>query len=340
MSKRIFVTGVLGQDGAYLSEYLLNEGYKVYGGVRRSSSLNDWRLRELGIEKDVEYVDFELLEYAQIQRLIDRIKPDVLFNLAAQSFVGVSFDQPLFTADVDAIGPLRILEAIRILNPEIRFYQASTSELFGKVVKTPQDEETPFYPRSPYGVAKAFAHYTTQNYREAYGIHASSGILFNHESPLRGEEFVTRKITSGLANIAVNKSGVLELGNMNAIRDWGHARDYVKGMVLMTEQSVADDYVLSTGVGTTVRDFASMAAEALELELEWVGSNENEVALVKSTGSVIIKVNPEFYRPTEVDALLGNAEKARLNLGWTANVTVQELASEMAITDVKRLKRL
>jgi len=338
VTETVFITGVLGQDGAYLAEQMLKQGKRVVGGVRRSSTANDWRLRSLGVHDDVELVDFELLEYSLIHRLMDKIKPDRVFNLAAQSFVGASFEQPLFTSDVDAMGPLRILEVMRAVNPDARFYQASTSELYGKVMETPQTETTPFYPRSPYAVAKAFAHYMTRNYREAYGMHASSGILFNHESPLRGQEFVTRKITLGLARIANGTQDVLELGNMDAKRDWGHARDYVAGMALMTEQDEADEYVLATGVTTPVRDFIDMAAKAADLDLEWNGEGVDETARDRKSGKVLIQVNPAFFRPTEVELLLGDPTKAREKLGWTPTTTIAELAAEMTEADLRRTR--
>ncbi len=338
MAETVFITGIMGQDGAYLAELMLKQGKRVVGGVRRSSTANDWRLRSLGVHNDVELVDFELLEYSLIHRLLERIQPNRVFNLAAQSFVGASFEQPLFTSDVDAMGPLRMLEVIRAVNPDARFYQASTSELYGKVVETPQSEMTAFYPRSPYAVAKAFAHYMTRNYREAYGMHASAGILFNHESPLRGQEFVTRKITVGLARIANGTQDLLELGNMDAKRDWGHARDYVAGMALMTEQEKADEYVLATGVTTSVRDFVDMAARATGFDLEWSGEGIDETARDRKSGKLLVQVNPAFFRPTEVELLLGDPAKARAQLGWNATTTIEELATEMAEADLRRTR--
>lgn len=338
MAETVFITGIMGQDGAYLAELMLKQGKRVVGGVRRSSTANDWRLRSLGVHNDVELVDFELLEYSLIHRLLERIQPNRVFNLAAQSFVGASFEQPLFTSDVDAMGPLRMLEVIRAVNPDARFYQASTSELYGKVVETPQSETTAFYPRSPYAVAKAFAHYMTRNYREAYGMHASAGILFNHESPLRGQEFVTRKITVGLARIANGTQDLLELGNMDAKRDWGHARDYVAGMALMTEQEKADEYVLATGVTTSVRDFVDMAARATGFDLEWSGEGIDETARDRKSGKLLVQVNPAFFRPTEVELLLGDPAKARAQLGWNATTTIEELATEMAEADLRRTR--
>ncbi len=338
MAKTIFITGILGQDGAYLAADMLKAGHRVIGGARRSSTINDWRLRELGVENDVEIIDFELLEYSQIQKILETQKPDWVFNLAAQSFVGASFTQPLFTSDADAMGPLRILEAIRTVDPSIRFYQASTSELFGLAQTVPQNEHTAFYPRSPYAVAKAFAHYITRNYREAYGMHASAGILFNHESPLRGQEFVTRKITMGLARIVAGEQELLELGNLEAQRDWGHARDYVRGMALIIEQDEADEYVLATGVTTRVRDFVDHAARVLDLDLEWQGEGVDEKAIDRKTGKTVVRVNPAFFRPAEVEQLIGDPSKAAEKLGWQAQTSLAELVEEMAETDARRLR--
>lgn len=334
----VFITGVMGQDGAYLAQQCLEAGHKVIGGARRSSTANDWRLRELGISGDVELVDFELLEFAHILKLIEKTQPSTIYNLAAQSFVGVSFEQPLFTADVDALGPLRVLEAIRVVDPSIRFYQASTSELFGQVVETPQTETTPFWPRSPYGVAKAFAHFITRNYRESYDMHASAGILFNHESPLRGQEFVTRKITVSLARIRNGHQDVLELGNMDARRDWGHARDFVDGMRRITEAETPGEYVLATGVETSVRDFVHLSAKAAGFDLEFSGEGVDEIAVDKATGKTIVRVNPEFFRPAEVETLMGDPSKAKRDLGWEAKTSVAELAAEMVEADLRRTK--
>src|SRR5262245_50127230 len=272
MARTALVTGITGQDGAYLSRFLLDKGYRVCGAFRRGASLNLWRLNELGIsEADIEFIPFELLEYANLRRTIAETEPDEIYNLGAQSFVSVSFEQPLFTADVNALGVTRILEVIRELDPAIKFYQASTSEMFGKVQEVPQNERTPFYPRNPYAVAKLYAHWITVNYRESYGLFGCSGILFNHESPLRGIEFVTRKITSGLAHIREGQQEVIELGNIDAKRDWGFAGDYVEGMWLMLQQSQPDDYVLATGITTTVRSFCELAAATLGYELVWEG---------------------------------------------------------------------
>jgi GDPmannose 4,6-dehydratase len=337
--KRALITGIGGQDGPYLAQHLLSKGYEVFGAARRGSSTNDWRLRELGIADQVRYAEIELLEFSNILSLMQEVKPDIVFNLAAQSFVASSFAQPIYTADADALGPLRLLEAIRSADPKIRFYQASTSEMFGKVRETPQKETTPFHPRSPYGVAKLFAHSAVVNYRESYDMRATSGILFNHESPLRGREFVTRKITSHLALYKRGQAGALTLGNLSAQRDWGHARDYVKGMVMMTEAQISDSYVLATGKTRTVRDFVNAAAAALDIVLDWNGEAEAEKAVDRATGKVAVEVSPKFYRPAEVDMLLGDASKARRELGWEPETPFEKLVEEMAHADLSRVDR-
>ena len=339
MTKTAFITGVSGQDGAYLSKLLLEKGYRVIGGIRRTSNSIDHRLVDLGVDGDIEKVTFELAELPSIMRLIEKYKPDEFYNLAAQSFVGSSWEMPLYTADADGIGVCRILEAIRHSSPQTRFYQASTSEMFGLVQQVPQSEKTPLYPRSPYGVAKVYGHFITVNYRESFGLHASSGILFNHESPLRGLEFVTRKITLALARIAQGKQDVLELGNLSAQRDWGFAGDYVEGMWRMLQQDKADDYVLSTGSTHTVRSFVERAAQELGLDIEWTGKDESEKGIDRKTGKVIVAVNPKFYRPSEVELLIGDSAKAKTNLGWQATVQVDELAAMMAKSDYDRVKR-
>ena len=336
--KSALVTGVTGQDGAYLAELLLNKGYKVYGTFRRTSSVNFWRMDELGItgHPNLHLVEFDLTDLSGIIRLLQKIKVSEIYNLAAQSFVGVSFDQPISTAEATGLGPLNLLEAIRIVDPTIRFYQASTSEMFGKVQAIPQIESTPFYPRSPYGVAKLFAHWMSINYRESYGIFASSGILFNHESPLRGLEFVTRKITDSMAKIKLGKLDVLELGNLSAKRDWGYAKDYVEGMWLMLQADKPDTFVLATNRTETVRDFVTMAAKAAGFELTWQGADENEVAIDSKTKKVLVKVNPKFYRPAEVELLIGNPEKAKRELGWTPKTTLEQLCQMMVEADLRR----
>ena len=336
--KRALITGITGQDGAYLAQHLLAQGYEVYGGIRRTSTRALWRLDELGVTDKVKLVDFELLETTNLISAIREIRPHEIYNLAAQSFVGVSFKVPTFTGDVDGLSVARLLEAIRAIDPEIRFYQASTSEMFGKVQQTPQTETTPFYPRSPYAIAKLYGHWMTVNYREAYGMHACSGILFNHESPLRGSEFVTRKITMGLAAIAKGNAAPLELGNTLASRDWGHARDYVVGMWKMLQTDVADDFILSTGETHTVEEFATLAAAAVGLDLVWDGNGIARKARDRKSGKDIIKTSPEFFRPAEVDLLIGNPTKAKERLGWVPTLSFAALCEEMISADVARLK--
>src|SRR5664279_3927215 len=315
--KIALVTGITGQDGAYLAEFLLNRGYTVYGTFRRTSSVNFWRIASLGIHEHprLSLVEHDLTDLGAGIRLLERTQATEVYNLAAQSFVGLSFEQPVTTAEITGVGALHLLEAIRIVNPKIRFYQASTSEMFGKVQAVPQDENTPFYPRSPYGVAKLFAHWTTINYRESYGIFGASGILFNHESPLRGLEFVTRKITDGIARIKLGKRDVLQLGNLDAKRDWGFAREYVDGMWRMLQTTEPGVYVLATGKSATVRDFVTLAAKGVGIDLAWEGSGEHAQGIDTKSGQVIVRVNPKFYRPAEVDQLVGNAAKARTELG-------------------------
>ena len=338
--KTAVITGITGQDAAYLAELLLEKGYKVYGTYRRTSSVNFWRIEELGIQNhpNLELVEYDLTDLSSSIRLLQTARPDEVYNLAAQNFVGVSFDQPLTTAEITGIGPVNLLEAIRIVNPKIRFYQASTSEMFGKVQAIPQCESTPFYPRSPYGVAKLYAHWMVINYRESYDIFGCSGILFNHESPLRGREFVTRKITDSVAKIKLGKLDVLELGNMDAKRDWGFAKDYVEGMWRMLQADKPDTYVLATNRTETVRDFVTMAFKAAQIELEWSGAAEDEIAKDKATGKVVVKVNPKYYRPAEVDLLIGNPEKAQKELGWQPKTTLEELCQMMVEADLRRNK--
>lgn len=337
--KSAVVTGILGQDGAYLAKLLLEKGYRVYGAYRRSATLTNWRLRRLGIEDKIEMVPLELLEYSNIHRLIDTTKPDELYNLAAQSFVGVSFEQPLYTADVDGMSVTRLLEAIRLVSPDTKFYQASTSEMFGQIREPLQNEQTPFHPRSPYGVAKLYAHWMTINYREAYQMHASSGILFNHESPLRGREFVTRKITACFAEMAHGADRVLEIGNLDAERDWGFAGDYVHGMWAMLQQDQGDDYVLSTGRKTSVRRFVELAGAAAGFELEWSGEGVDAVGRNAKTGQPLVRINPAFFRPAEVDVLIGDSTKARTTLGWRNSVDTEALAEMMVKADYDAIAR-
>lgn len=338
MTKTAVITGITGQDGAYLTDLLLSKGYTVYGTYRRTSSVNFWRLEELGVDKhpNLHLVEYDLTDMGSAIRLLQSSGATEVYNLAAQSFVGVSFDQPIATAEMTGVGPLYLLEAIRIVNPSIRFYQASTSEMFGKVQAVPQCEETPFYPRSPYGVAKLYAHWMTVNYRESYDIFGCSGILFNHESPLRGREFVTRKITDSLAKIKLGKLNVLELGNMDAKRDWGYAKEYVEGMWRMLQADEPDTYVLATGRTETVRDFVSMAAKAAGFNLEWQGKAEQERGIDTATGNTIVTINPKFYRPAEVDLLIGNPAKAKAKLGWEPKTTLEQLCAMMVESDLRR----
>lgn len=336
--KTALITGITGQDGAYLAELLLEKGYKVYGTYRRSSSVNFWRIEELGVatHPNLTLVEYDLTDLSSSIRLLQSTKASEVYNLAAQSFVGVSFDQPLTTAEITGLGPVNLLEAIRIVNPEIRFYQASTSEMFGKVQAIPQVEDTPFYPRSPYGIAKLYAHWMTINYRESYNIFGCSGILFNHESPLRGREFVTRKITDSIAKISLSNLDVLELGNMDAKRDWGFAKEYVEGMWRMLQADKPDTYVLATNRTETVRDFVTMAGRAAGFELAWEGEAENEVAIDRKSGKTIVRVNPKFYRPAEVELLIGDPAKAKRDLGWEPKTTLEELCQMMVEADIRR----
>jgi GDPmannose 4,6-dehydratase len=336
--KKAFITGIGGQDGAYLAQLLLSKNYEVYGGLRRSSQNALWRLEELKIADKVKIVTLELQEFSNILNVIKEVSPDEIYNLAAQSFVGSSFTQPLYTSEIDALGVLRILEAIKIANPDIKFYQASTSEMFGKVQAIPQNESTPFYPRSPYGVAKLYGHWITVNYRESYNMYATSGILFNHESPLRGQEFVTRKITSQMAMIHCGLQDVLYLGNLEAKRDWGYAKDYVEGMWLMLQQSEPDDYVLATNETRTIREFAECAAEAIGMDLVWEGKDLDAVGIDKNTGKIIVRIDPSFYRPTEVDLLIGDPAKAKQKLGWSSKTSFRELVEVMIEADLRKVK--
>ena len=338
--KTAIITGVTGQDGAYLTALLLEKGYKIYGTYRRTSSVNFWRLEELGVAShpNLHLVEYDLTDLSSTIRLLQSSGATEVYNLAAQSFVGVSFEQPLTTADITGIGCVNLLEAIRIVNPQARFYQASTSEMFGKVQAVPQIESTPFYPRSPYGVAKLFAHWMTVNYRESYNIFGCSGILFNHESPLRGREFVTRKITDGMAKLKLGKLDVLELGNLDAKRDWGFAQEYVEGMWLMLQADKPDSYVLATNRTETVRDFVSLAAKAAGFELEFKGKDEHEVGIDTKSGRLLVSINPKFYRPTEVELLIGDPKKARDELGWEPKTSLESLCEMMVEADMRRNK--
>jgi GDPmannose 4,6-dehydratase len=339
--KTAIITGISGQDGAYLAELLLEKGYTVYGTYRRTSSVNFWRIEELGIEKNpnLRLVEFDLTDMGSAIRLLQETGATEVYNLAAQSFVGVSFDQPGLTAQISGIGALHLLEAIRIVNPKIRFYQASTSEMFGKVQAVPQKEDTPFYPRSPYGVAKLYAHWITVNYRESYGIFGCSGILFNHESPLRGREFVTRKITDTVAKIKLGLTERLELGNLDAKRDWGFAKDYVDGMWRMLQADEPDTFVLATNRTETVRDFVTMAFKAADIFIDWKGEDQAECGVCRETCRTLVVINPKFHRPAEVDLLIGDPAKAKAKLGWAPKTELEDLCQMMVAADLKRNER-
>ena len=359
--KKALITGITGQDGSYLAELLLAKGYQVHGIKRRASSFNTQRIDHLYQDPHVESQELvlhygDLSDSSNLTRIVQQVQPDEIYNLAAQSHVAVSFEVPEYTADVDGLGTLRLLEAIRFLKLEdkTRFYQAATSELYGKLKETPQNESTPFHPRSPYAVAKLYAYWITVNYREAYGIYACNGILFNHESPRRGETFVTRKITRALANIAYGLEDCLYLGNLDALRDWGHAKDYVRMQWLMLQQEVAEDYVVATGVQLSVRDFVKMAASQIGVTLKFLGSGANEVGVVASidtalfdelelthikSGMEIVKVDPRYYRPAEVQSLLGDPSKAKAQLGWQPEITIEQMCEEMMINDLKFARR-
>jgi len=338
--KTAIITGITGQDGAYLAEYLINNNYDVIGTFRRTSTSNFWRIEELGISnsKHLTLVEYDLTDLASAYTIIKQYSPDEIYNLAAQSFVGVSFSQPIATANITGIGCLNLLEAIKTINPRIKFYQASTSEMFGKVIETPQTENTPFYPRSPYGVSKLFAHWTTINYRESYGIYASSGILFNHESPFRGKEFVTRKISDHVAKHYLGSNNVLELGNLNARRDWGYAKEYVEGMHKMLQQDKPSTYVLATNKTYSVRQFVEYAFNEINIELEWKGEDQMEIGLNKENGKTIVRVNDKYFRPCEVEILLGDASKANKELNWSPKMELRELTSIMVKKDIERNK--
>ena len=338
--KRALITGITGQDGAYLAQLLLDKGYFVNGTYRRTSSTNFWRIAELGIydHPNLQLVEFDLTDLGSAIRLIESASPDEVYNLAAQSFVAVSFDQPITTAQITGLGAVNLLEAIRVVNPGIRFYQASTSEMFGEVQEIPQVETTPFYPRSPYAAAKVYAHWMTVNYRESFGIFGSSGILFNHESPLRGIEFVTRKITDGLARVKLGVQPMIQLGNLDARRDWGYARDYVDGMWRMLQSDKPDTYILSTGRMESVRDFVNLTCNALDMEIAWEGEGLDECAKDVRTNKKVVQVNPDFYRPAEVNLLIGDSGKAKRELGWEANTSLEKLCAMMVEADLSRVQ--
>ena len=333
--KVALITGITGQDGAYLAQLLLKKNYKVYGTCRRSTSEKFTSLKHLNIDKKISYCDFDLLEFSNILETIDKINPTEIYNLAAQSFVPTSFNVPIVTTDINSLGALRILEAIRISKKNIKFYQASTSEMFGKVTEIPQTEKTPFYPRSPYGVAKLYSHWITINYRESYGIHASSGILFNHESPLRGREFVTKKVTSTLARIKKGSNEVLEVGNVLAKRDWGYAGDYVEAMYRMLQQKNPDDYVIATGKTHSVKEFIDLSLKYLKIQYKWTGKGLNTRVMDIKSKKTIVSINKSFFRPAEVDLLIGNPMKARRNLKWQPRTKLKELVKIMLDHDLE-----
>ena len=344
--KKALITGVTGQDGAYLAEYLLRKGYEVHGIKRRASSFNTARIDHLYTDPHAEEVRFrlhygDLTDATNLIRIIQEVQPDEIYNLAAQSHVMVSFETPEYTANADALGTLRLLEAIRILNlkEKTRFYQASTSELYGKVQETPQTETTPFYPRSPYGVAKLYGYWITVNYREAYGFFACNGILFNHESPIRGETFVTRKVTRALARIKMGLQEMLYVGNLDARRDWGHARDYVRMMWMMLQQPEPEDYVVATGHQHSVRDLIEVAAGKLDIRIRWEGKGAEEKGFDAATGKPIVAIDPRYFRPAEVDTLLGDPSKARRKLGWEPRISFEELVTEMVTADLKEAEK-
>ena len=337
--KKAFISGILGQDGAYLAEFLLKKGYQVYGGSRRNSQDELYRLQVLGIENEINLVPFDLLDADNVFETISDGQFDEFYNLAAQSFVGTSWATPILTSNTDAMGPLYVLDAIKRSSAHTKFYQASTSGMFGLIQEPRQSDSTPFYPRSPYGVAKLFAHSMTVNYRESYGLHASSGILFNHESPLRGVQFVTKKITTQLSEISLGKRDIMFLGNLDSKRDWGYAKEYVEGMWQMLQLKSGDDFVLASGKTSSVREFVNKAAERLDLQLEWDGENLNEKAYVKSTGKQILGIDEKFYRPAEVDVLLGNPKKAKDILGWESQTDLADLAKIMVKFDYDRISK-
>lgn len=338
MSKTAIITGISGQDGAYLAQNLLDRGYSVYGTYRRTSSVNFWRIEELGIQDHaaLKLIEYDLTDMGSAIRLLDSSGATEVYNLAAQSFVGVSFDQPLATSQITGLGATYLLEAIRTVNAKARFYQASTSEMFGLVQAVPQSEDTPFYPRSPYGVAKLYAHWMTVNYRESFGIFGASGILFNHESPLRGREFVTRKITDSVAKIKLGLLSGLELGNLNAKRDWGYAKDYVEGMYRIMQHETPETFVLATGRTETVRDFVTMAFKQVDIDLDWSGADLDEIGVDDRSGRTLVRINPRYHRPAEVDLLVGDSSKARAALGWETETTLEELCRIMVAADLRR----
>ena len=339
--KTAVVTGITGQDGAYLAQLLLEKGYEVHGTFRRTSSVNFWRIQELGIAEhpQLKLVEHDLTDLSSSIRLLSNSKAEEIYNLAAQSFVGVSFEQPITTGEITGLGTVNLLEAARIVNPEVRFYQASTSEMFGKAQCVPQDESTPFYPRSPYGVAKLYAHWMTVNYRESHGLFGASGILFNHESPLRGREFLTRKVSDGMARIRHGLLDAIEVGNLDARRDWGYAREYVDGMWRMLQAEKPDTYVLATHRTESVREFIRLAAQVAGFELVFEGEGKQEVGIDRASGRTLVRINSRHYRPAEVDLLIGNPHKARVELGWEPQTTLEQLCEMMVEADIRRVER-
>ncbi|MCL2385726.1 MAG: GDP-mannose 4,6-dehydratase [Alphaproteobacteria bacterium] len=337
--KTAVITGITGQDGAYLSKFLLDRGYRVYGTYRRSSTPNFWRIKSLGLFEHprLELRELDITDLGSALRLIQATEPDEIYSLAAQSFVHISFDQPVATANVTGLGPVCLLEAIRTINPRIRFFQASSAEMFGDVQAIPQVETTPFYPRSPYAAAKLYAHWMTINYREAYGIFAAAGILFNHESPLRGPEFVTRKVSIAVAHIQAGLQNVLELGNLNSKRDWGYAEEYVEGMWRILQAPEPDTFVLATNRSESVRDYTTMSFRAAGVELEWRGTGNQERGISSSSGETLVQIDPRYYRPSEVEFLLGNAEKARIKLGWEPKTSLETLSGMLVKADIARV---
>lgn len=333
--KKALITGITGQDGAYLSKFLLEKGYEVYGAFRRTADLHLDKLRFLGVDDKIEFIPLELLEFTNIYRAIEKVQPDEIYNLGAQSFVSLAFEEPIYTADVTAIGPLRVLEAIRAVNPRIKFYQASSSEMFGHVEATPQNENTPFYPRSPYAVSKLFGHWITINYRESYDIFACSGILFNHESPLRGLEFVTRKITHSVARMKLGVQDELKLGKLDSKRDWGYAPEYVEAMWLMLQQENPDDYVVASGETHSVREFLEVAFEEVDISINWVGTGMKEKGIDAKTGKTLVTIDPRYFRPAEVELLKGDYSKAKQALGWSPRTQFRQLVRIMMEHDMK-----
>jgi len=339
MSKKVLITGITGQDGAYLSKLLIYKGYKVFGAIRKSSSINDWRLKALEVHDKVELVQFDYFNVPKIIRIIDKIEPEIIFNLAAQSSVATSFKKPIVTSDINALGTIRILEAIKIINKKIKFYQASSSEMFGIASTKLQDEKTPFHPKSPYGMSKIFAHWATVNYRETYNIFACSGILFNHESPLRGNEYVTKKIISGLTNIKFGKQKYLKVGNIETMRDWGYAKDYVEGIYKIVTASTADDFVLATGKSHSIKEFCEITAKSLEIDLDWKGKGIETIGIDCKTGNTIIEIDKKFYRPSDVDYLIGNTKKAKTKLNWFPKTNFEKLIEIMVNFEVSLHKK-